>query len=111
PLRLHHHRPIPIKSATPRFEDGFDPAKHYDPDRGRAEAQKLSKEYKRERKGALRELRKDANFVARERLREKRVRDEEYDRKYRRLVAEIQGEEGREAKEYEREKRARKRRR
>ncbi|KAL9086191.1 MAG: hypothetical protein Q9165_007256 [Trypethelium subeluteriae] len=111
PLRLHSHRPIAIKSATPRFEDGFDPAKHYDPDRGRAEAQKLSKEYKRERKGALRELRKDANFVARERLREKRVRDEEYERKYRRLVAEIQGEEGREAKEYEREKRARKRRR
>ncbi|KAI9710268.1 MAG: nucleolar complex protein 14 [Bogoriella megaspora] len=108
PLELHHHRPIAIKTAIPRFEESFDPTKHYDPDRERAESQKLKKEYKKEHKGAMRELRKDANFIAREKLKEKRKRDEEYEKKYRRLVAEIQGEEGREAKEYEREKRLRK---
>lgn len=56
----------------------------------------------------MRELRKDANFIARENLREKKERDAQYERKYKRLVAEIQGEEGREANAYEREKRMRK---
>ena len=46
--------------------------------------------------------------MAREQLKEKRERDAQYERKFKRLVAEIQGEEGREANEYEREKRLRK---
>lgn len=108
PLELHHHRPQPIRTSIPKFEEGYNPDKHYDPDKERSDAKKLQKEYKRERKGALRELRKDANFVARQQLGEKRARDAEYEKKYRRLVAEIQGEEGHEARGYEREKRARK---
>ncbi|EGE81696.1 rRNA maturation protein [Blastomyces dermatitidis ATCC 18188] len=108
PLLLHNHRPLAIKTAIPKFEESFNPSRHYDPDRERAELNKLKAEHKRERKGAMRELRKDANFIARESLREKREKDAEYERKYRRLVAEIQGEEGREAKAYEREKKARK---
>jgi len=109
PLELHHHRLQPIRTSIPKFEEGFNPDKHYDPDKDRSDARKLQKEYKRERKGAVRELRKDANFIAREQLREKRERDAEYERKQRRLIAEIQGEEGHEAKSYEREKAARKR--
>ncbi|KIW07965.1 uncharacterized protein PV09_01865 [Verruconis gallopava] len=109
PLALHNHRPLPIKSLVPKFEESFNPDRHYDPDRQRADTARLKKEYKREKKGAIRELRKDANFLAREQLREKKEKDRAYEEKYRRLVAEIQGEEGREAKEYEREKRRRKR--
>lgn len=109
PLELHHHRPLPIRGSVPKFEEGFNPDKHYDPDRERSQAAKLQKEYKRERKGALRELRKDANFVAREQLRDKKERDAAYERKYKRLVAEVQGQEGHESKEYEREKKARRR--
>lgn len=45
--------------------------------------------------------------MAREQLKEKRERDAQYERKFKRLVAEIQGEEGREANEYEREKKMR----
>ncbi|RDW74024.1 putative nop14-like family protein [Coleophoma crateriformis] len=108
PLELHHHKPLAIKTSIPKFEDSYNPDKHYDPDRERAEASKLKAEHKRERKGAMRELRKDANFIARESLREKKERDAAYEKKYKRLVAEIQGEEGREAKEYEREKEWRK---
>lgn len=111
PLLLHNHRPLPIKTSIPKFEESFNPDKHYDPDRDRAEMNKLKAEHKKERKGALRELRKDANFIARESLREKKERDAQYDKKFKRLVAEIQGEEGREAKGYEREKRMRKRKR
>lgn len=108
PLELHHHRPLAIKSNMPKFEDTFDPNKHYDPDRERAEAAKLRAEFKNERKGAMRELRKDANFMAREKLRVKKAKDEAYEKKYKRLVAEIQGEEGRESNAYTREKEARK---
>ncbi|KAL2048758.1 hypothetical protein ABVK25_011010 [Lepraria finkii] len=108
PLRLHNHKSLAIKTFIPKFEESYNPDKHYDPDRDRAEMSKLKAEHKHERKGALRELRKDANFIARESLREKKERDSAYEKKYKRLVAEIQGEEGREAKNYEREKRMRK---
>lgn len=107
PLLLHDHRPLAIKSAIPKFEENFNPDKHYDPDRERAESNRLKAEYKREKKGAMRELRKDASFIAREKLREKKERDAEYEKKYKRLIAEIQSEEGRAANEYEREKRGR----
>jgi len=108
PLELHHHRPLAIKTRIPKFEELFDPDKHYDPNRERAEAAKLRAEHRKERKGAMRELRKDAGFLAREKLRIKKAKDEAYDKKFKRLVAEIQGEEGHGANEYEREKQARK---
>jgi len=108
PLLLHNHRPLAIKSSLPAFIENYNPDRHYDPDRARAELSRLRAEHKRERKGAMRELRKDANFIAREQLREKKEKDAAYEMKFKRLVAEIQGEEGREAKEYEREKQRRK---
>ena len=107
PLYLHAHRPLAIKTAIPKFEESFNPAKHYDPDRERAESSRLRSEFKRERKGAMRELRKDANFVAREQLRSRKERDAAYEKKYKRLVADVQNEEGRAANEYERVKRLR----
>ena len=108
PLLLHNHRPLAIKTSIPKFEESYNPDRHYDPDRERSDLNKLKAEHKRERKGAMRELRKDANFIARESLREKKEKDAAYDKKFKRLVAEIQGEEGKESKEYEREKRKRK---
>ncbi|KAH8701137.1 putative rRNA maturation protein [Talaromyces proteolyticus] len=104
PLLLHNHRPLAIKQSIPKFEEDFNPDRHYDPNRERAELNKLKAEHKRERKGAMRELRKDANFIARESLREKKERDAAYEKKYKRLIAEIQGEEGKEAKAYDRER-------
>ncbi|ORY60179.1 nucleolar protein 14 [Pseudomassariella vexata] len=109
PLELHHHKPLAIRANYPKFEDSYDPNKHYDPDRERAEAAKLRAEHRKERKGAMRELRKDAAFVSREKLRVKKAKDAAYEKKYKRLVAEIQGEEGRESNAYEREKAQRKR--
>ncbi|KAF2146676.1 uncharacterized protein K452DRAFT_262696 [Aplosporella prunicola CBS 121167] len=108
PQELHHHRPQAIKTSVPKFEEGFNPDKHYDPDAARREASKLRAEVRREKKGAMRELRKDASFVARERLREKKERDAAYEAKYRKLVQEIQSEEGAQKNAYERERNARK---
>jgi nucleolar protein 14 len=108
PLELHHHKPLAIKMAIPKFEESFNPDKHYDPDHERSESAKLRKEFKREQKGAIRDLRKDTKALARESLREKKEKDAAYEKKYKRLIAEIQGEEGHESKEYEREKEWRK---
>lgn len=108
PLHLHNHRPIPVKTSFPKFDAAFNPTRHADPDRERANMNKLRAEHRRERKGAMRELRKDANFIARESLREKKERDEAYERKFKKLREEIQTEEGREKNEYERERRRRK---
>ncbi|KAH7417520.1 Nop14-like family protein-like protein [Cadophora sp. MPI-SDFR-AT-0126] len=104
PLELHHHKPLAIKTSIPKFEDNFNPERHYDPDHERTELAKLKKEHKRERKGAIRELRKDARILASSSLKEKKERDAAYEKKQKRLLAEIQGEEGHEKKEYEREK-------
>ena len=90
PLRLHNHRPLAIKMSIPLFEESYNPDKHYDPDRDRAEFSKLKAEHKRERKGALRELRKDSAFMARETLRQRKEKDAEYEKKQRRLLAAIQ---------------------
>ncbi|KAK4226132.1 putative nucleolar complex protein 14 [Podospora fimiseda] len=111
PLELHHHRPLQIKTYIPKFEDSFDPNKHYDPDRERAEMAKLKKEHKREKKGALRELRKDNAFMARENLRVKKIKDEAYHVWEKRTKAMIQGEAGQQANQYERERKARKNKR
>jgi nucleolar protein 14 len=108
PLLLHNHRPLAIKLAIPKFEEGYNPDRHYDPDRERSDLNKLKAEHKRERKGAMRELRKDSNFIARESLREKKEKDDAHAKRERRLIAEIQGEEGHERKEYEIQKRKRK---
>jgi nucleolar protein 14 len=109
PLLLHNHRALPLKSMLPQFEENFNPNSHYDPDRERSQAARLEKEFKRETKGAMRELRKDNNFIARESLREKKEKDRAYDGMYKRLVQEVQGEAGQQGNEWEREKKRAKR--
>lgn len=72
-----------------KFEDLFDLNKYYDFDCERVELVKLKKEYKWERKGVLRELRKDNVFMVRENLWVKKEKDVVYEKKYKRLVVEI----------------------
>lgn len=107
-LELHHHRPLPVKTQTPKFEESFAPTKIYEIDRTKLEAKNLRAEYKRERKGALRELRKDSNFIAREKLAEKKRQDRAYQIKYNKIIVGIQSEEGREKNLYTQAKAARK---
>ncbi|KAK9802968.1 hypothetical protein WJX73_000915 [Symbiochloris irregularis] len=52
-----------VKLFNPRFEDEFVSGKDYDPDRERAEKQRLKREVRREQRGAVRELRKDAAYL------------------------------------------------
>ncbi|KAK9452236.1 nucleolar protein 14 [Limtongia smithiae] len=79
PLALQQHKPIPIPMNVPKFEENYSvDRKSYDPNLQRQEIGKLKAQLKKERKGALRELRKDNAFVAREKLKAKKKKDEEY---------------------------------
>ncbi|KAK6541177.1 nucleolar complex protein 14 [Orbilia ellipsospora] len=107
PLELHHHRPLPIPANYPKFDEEYSLDRHkssYDPDRERKELSKLKAEHKKERKGAMRELRKDSQFIAREKLKERKVADQEYHDKMKRIVSMIQNEEGAATNAYERER-------
>ena len=105
PLELHHHRPLPIPSHIPKFEEDFNPdKKSYDHDVERRDMAKLKAEIKREKKGAVRELRKDSQFVARVKLGEEKKTSKEYHAKMAKIVARIQTEEGEEGNRYKREK-------
>ena len=76
PLAMQKANAVPLKQFNPVFDDDFQPYTSMDPDRERAEKQKLTRKLKQERKGAVRELRKDGQFLAAERQREKEKRDE-----------------------------------
>ncbi|KAG9092115.1 nucleolar complex protein 14 [Ceratobasidium sp. UAMH 11750] len=109
PLRLQVHKPIPIATYAPQFDAQYSGRRARDPDQERAADAKLRAEYRKERKGALRELRKDNRFLAAE----KAKRQEEVDAAYRQKMARVVGEmhtERAEEKQMEREKKREKRR-
>jgi nucleolar protein 14 len=81
PLKLQHHKPIPIPTYVPKFENDYAPNKHYDPDSARAEASRLRAALRKEKKGAIRELRKDNRFLAGERAKIRAETDAQYHQK------------------------------
>ncbi|EIW69706.1 hypothetical protein TREMEDRAFT_20830, partial [Tremella mesenterica DSM 1558] len=109
PLALQSHKPIPIPSYAPKFEADFTPGKHYDPDVERNAGAKLRALYKKERKGAIRELRKDNRFLAGEKSREQSEKDVAYASKMRKVEGSLQVERA-EEKQMQREKMREKRR-
>lgn len=76
PLSMQKALAVPLKQFNPIFDDDFQPDQSMDPDRARAEKQKLQRKVKQEKKGAIRELRKDGQFLAAERQKEKEKRDD-----------------------------------
>ncbi|CAG8476649.1 6796_t:CDS:10 [Acaulospora morrowiae] len=94
PLELQHHRPIPLPTYIPKFREKFSVDKHYDPDRERAKLNKLKSQYKKERKGAIRELRKDSQFVARHNVDKAKARDAVYKKKINSIMGILETEQG-----------------
>lgn len=94
PLTLQNHKPIPIASYAPKFDEGGGYAyrKRHDPDAERNAASKLRAEFKKEKKGALRELRRDNRFLAEEQSKRQREIDEGYSKRMARVHGEIQSE-------------------
>ncbi|PRQ74883.1 Nucleolar protein 14 [Rhodotorula toruloides] len=81
PLFLQHHKPIPLATYLPKFDEGFNPNRRFDPDSERAAASKLRALYKKEKKGAVRELRNDNKFLAVESAKRRAEEDQQYQRK------------------------------
>lgn len=103
PLTLQSHKPVPIPTFIPKFEASYAPGRKFDPDSARNEAAKLKALVKKERKGAIRELRKDSRFLAGERAKMQAEKDREYKGKIDKITAGLQ-EERHEEKRFERTK-------
>jgi nucleolar protein 14 len=110
PLRLQAHKPIPIPTYIPKFETtSSNYLRRQDPDHEKNEAAKLRNQYKQERKGAIRELRKDARFLAGVEQKKQIEKDRAYNERMKRVLGSIEGERA-EQKAMEREKSKEKRR-
>ncbi|BGP53261.1 hypothetical protein JCM8202_002586 [Rhodotorula sphaerocarpa] len=109
PLRLQHHKPIPLATYLPKFDEGFNPNRRFDPDSERAEASKLRALYRKEKKGAVRDLRNDNRFLAVEESKRKQEENQQYEKKISKIVSSLQDERA-EEKAFERTKEKGKRR-
>lgn len=110
PLTLQQHKPIPIPSYVPKFDvHASSYLRNRDPDYERNEAVKLRRQHKDERKGAIRELRKDAKFLAGVKQKEQQEKDQGYNERIKKAVASIDPERA-EEKALQREKAKEKRR-
>lgn len=110
PLLLQAHKPIPIPTYVPRFEQSTSfGSRRRDPDRERNEAAKLRYQLKQEKKGAIRELRKDAKYIASVEHKKQMEKDRSYDGRMKKVFGSLEVERA-EEKKMEREK-ARERRR
>ncbi|KAG5220021.1 nucleolar complex protein [Salix suchowensis] len=110
PACLKVHKPIPIATYIPKFESSSSSyMRRQDPDRERNEAAKLRNQYKEERKGAIRELRKDARFLATVEQEKQKEKDRAYHERMKRVFGSLEGERA-EQKAMDREKAKDKRR-
>lgn len=107
---MQAHKPIPIPTYIPKFETtSSNYLRRQDPDHEKNQASKLRNQYKQERKGAIRELRKDARFLAGVEQKKQTEKDRAYNERMRRVFGSIEGERA-EEKKMEREKAKDKRR-
>lgn len=74
PLRLQSFAPAVLPTFTPKFDENYTLRKDKGADRDKAKLKQLQRQVKRARKGAARELRRDAEFLAREKHDEETAR-------------------------------------
>jgi nucleolar protein 14 len=102
-LALQKRKALAMKTYNPKFDENYSiESRRRDPDRQRQMKAKEAAEYKRERKGAIRELRKDAHFIARNSIAEKKAKDAEYKKKMDKIMGQLASQEG-SMRGYERE--------
>ncbi|XP_073680177.1 nucleolar protein 14 [Garra rufa] len=94
PLVFNKKKPIPLKLFTPKIEQITDYGKKRGNTKEEKERERLKHKYKREFKGALREIRKDTRFLAREKLNDVMSRDAERKRKLKELYGSLATQEG-----------------
>ena len=93
PNAASDYKPIPIPTYIPKFDTTTSSYFHRrDPDHEKNEAAKVRAQYKQERKGAIRELRKDAKFLAGVEQRKQIEKDRAYNERMRRVFGSIEDE-------------------
>nr|XP_019937980.1 PREDICTED: nucleolar protein 14 [Paralichthys olivaceus] len=93
-LVFEKKKPIPLKLLTPKIVEVLDYGKKRGGTKEEREKERLKHKYKKEFKGALREIRKDSRFLAKEKLSEVMNRDAERKRKVKELFGSLATQEG-----------------
>ncbi|XP_061555087.1 nucleolar protein 14 [Phycodurus eques] len=93
-LVFEKKKPVPLKLFTPKIVAVLDYGKKRGVTREQKEEHRLRHKYKKEFKGALREIRKDARFLAGEKLSNVMRRDAERKRKVKELFGSLATQEG-----------------
>jgi nucleolar protein 14 len=110
PLLLQAHKPIPIATYIPKFDaHSSSYIRNHDPDAERAALAKLKAQHRKEKKGAMRELRKDNRFLAGVQQDKQEAKDREYKARMARVFSGLESERAEQKKE-EKDKRREKRR-
>jgi nucleolar protein 14 len=94
PLTMQAHKPVPLNSIEPDFADVFTGRKGGTMEKDDRERAKLKALHKKEMRGAIREIRKDAKFIANEKQRERQEFVDERNKvvaKYENSLAQDQG--------------------
>ncbi|CAH1782802.1 unnamed protein product [Owenia fusiformis] len=93
-LTMVKKKPQPLKTFEPKFDERFDARKKRAGTREENESQRLIHKHKKELKGAVREIRKDAQFLSRVQLKEKLDRDQERNEKVKAIHQMLASQEG-----------------
>ena len=110
PLLLQSHKPIPIATYVPKFDaHNSSYMRNKDPNAEREALAKLKAQHRKEKKGAIRELRKDNRFLAGVQQEQQETKDKEYNARMARAFAGLESERA-EQRQEEKEKRREKRR-
>ena len=95
PLQLQARKALAIKTYNPKFHENYSvDRKSYDPDRELRDARKLKQEYKKEMKGAIRELRIEAAAATRSKIAQIKQKDVQYKRKMDKIRGNLAEQEG-----------------
>lgn len=94
PLTCERTKPVPLKLFTPRLVKVLESGRTQGSSRAEQERRRLIHKHRREFKGAVREIRKDNQFLARMQLSETLERDAERKRRVKRLLGSLAAQEG-----------------
>lgn len=93
-LTMDRQLPPALKMFEPQFQEVFEDRKKHAGSREQSEKQRLIHKHKKEMKGAMRELRRDATFLANVKLQESLSKDADRKRKVKELFADLASQEG-----------------
>jgi len=93
PLTMQSRKPKPLPLLEPQFDEHYEVrSKRKAGDKSQNEAKKLKYKLKKETKGAIREIRKDSHFLAKEQLKERIHKDNVRKTKVKELHRQIENE-------------------